>query len=61
MNNSSRAMLLASNTELGQKVATLAFWRSEVENELRRIGKIDFKLMMDSGYDQIMMTVIDNA
>ena len=38
-------------------VAT-AFWRGEVENELRRVGMCDFKFKADADYDRCM-SVID--
>ena len=48
----------AFNVELTPKVVASAFWRGEVENELRRIGMMDFKFKMDSDYEKCM-TVID--
>ena len=46
------------NVELTPKVVASAFWRGEVENELRRIGITDFKFKMDSDYEKCM-TAID--
>ena len=46
------------NAELSAKVVATAFWRGEVENELRRVGMCDFKFKADIDYDRCM-SVID--
>ncbi len=43
--------------EMSPKVAAAAFWRGEVENELRRIGMIEFKFKMDGDYDKCMEAI----
>ena len=43
---------LCFNSELSPKVVANAFWRGEVEDELRRTGMIDFKFKLDSDYDK---------
>ena len=37
-------------------VAT-AFWRGEVESELRRVGMCDFKFKADTDYDRCMSVI----
>ena len=43
-----------SIAELSPKVVATAFWKGEVENELRRIGMVDFKFKMDDEYEKCM-------
>ena len=40
------------HVELSPKVVASAFWRGEVENELRRIGMVDYKFNLDNDYEK---------
>ena len=53
-------IIIIYNAELTPKVVASAFWRGEVENELRRIGMADFKFWLDADYDKCM-AVIDES
>ena len=43
--------------ELSAKVVARAFWIGEVENELRRIGKLDFCFKHDEDLDECMQMI----
>ena len=48
---------LIFHVELSPKVVASAFWRGEVENELRRIGMVDYKFNLDSDYEKCMADI----
>ena len=43
-----------STAELSPKTVAKAFWRGEVENELRRIGKLDYTFFKDADFNNCM-------
>ena len=50
-------LILIFHVELSPKVVASAFWRGEVENELRRIGMVDYKFNLDSDYEKCMAVI----
>lgn len=50
-------MFCTVDTELSAKIAAKAFWVGEVENELRRIGKLDYHFWYDDDLDKCMRMI----
>ena len=45
--------------ELSSKIVAKAFWNGEVEHELRRLGREDFRFKYDSDLERCMVMIED--